>query len=96
MIRQTTVRHARPGRFAAAVALIVAACSADPSATFAPGFAIDPPVGYPIGSEGNCLPNLTDPASRACWFSRYPAGTDAPDPLDGGDTDCRCVGDTSR
>lgn len=90
MTRQTTVRYARPARLVAAVVLL-SACSADPSTSFAPNLAVDPPTGYPIGVDGNCLPNLTDDLSRVCWLTQYTAGTKAPDPLSAGDTECTCV-----
>jgi hypothetical protein len=97
MTRQTTARYARPGRFATAVALIAcAACSSDPASPFSTNLAIDPPTGYPIGVDGNCLPNLTDDGSRVCWFTQYTAGTKAPDPLSDGSTDCTCVGGGKR
>lgn len=91
MKRLAIPRPARTARLIAAAAFITA-CSADPSTSFAPGLAIDPPTGYPNGVDGNCLPNLTDDLSRVCWLSQYTAGTRAP--LDSGDSECKCVGGT--
>ena len=95
MTRQTHVRNARPARLVAAL-MLVAACSADPSTSVAPNLAVEPPTGYPIGSDGNCLPDLTDDLSRVCWLTQYTAGTKAPDPMSAGDTECTCAGANKR